>query len=84
MNDTHPFDLFWREKTKLDLLDRAQRRLGVRKVDSRHDDGRKFETQVRNGFSFFFFLFISFSSLNREVNITTDRKKLLRNSALLA
>ena len=39
MNYTHPLNLFGGEKTKLDLLDGAQRRLGVREVDVRHDDG---------------------------------------------
>lgn len=36
MDTTHAFDLFRREETKLDFLDRAQRRLGVRKVNVRH------------------------------------------------
>lgn len=40
MDDTHPFDLIRREETKLDLLDRAQRRLGVWEVDVGHLDGR--------------------------------------------
>lgn len=39
MDHTHALDLFGREKTKLDLLDGAQRRLGVREVNVRHDDG---------------------------------------------
>lgn len=36
MAHTHALDLFRREKTKLDLLDGAQRRLGVREEDVRH------------------------------------------------
>lgn len=36
MAHTHALDLLRREKTKLDLLDRAQRRLGVREEDVRH------------------------------------------------
>lgn len=39
MDHTHPFDLLRREKTKLDFLDRAQRRLGVWEVNVRHDGG---------------------------------------------
>lgn len=39
MDHTHPFDLFWREETKLDFLDRAQRRLRVGEVNVRHDGG---------------------------------------------
>jgi hypothetical protein len=37
MHHTHPLDFFGREETKLNLLDRAQWRLGVWKVDVRHD-----------------------------------------------
>lgn len=37
MDDTHPFDLLRREETKLDLLDRAQRRLRVWEENVRHD-----------------------------------------------
>lgn len=45
MDDTHPFDLLRRKETKLNFLDRAQRRLGVWEENVRHD-GR---------FLFFFF-----------------------------
>lgn len=37
MDDTHPFDLLRREETKLDLLNRAQRRLRVWEENVRHD-----------------------------------------------
>lgn len=40
VHHTHPFDLLWREETKLDLLDCAQWRLGVWEVDVRHFGGR--------------------------------------------
>lgn len=38
MHHTHPLDLLGGEETKLDFLDRAQRRLGIGKVDVRHDE----------------------------------------------
>ena len=39
MDDTHALDLFGGEETKLNLLDGAQRRLGVREVNVRHGGG---------------------------------------------
>lgn len=39
MNHTHALDLFGGKKTKLNLLDGAQWRLGVREVNVRHDGG---------------------------------------------
>lgn len=39
MDHTHALDLFGGEEAKLNLLDGAQRRLGVREVNVRHDDG---------------------------------------------
>lgn len=39
MDTTHPFDLFRREETKLDFLNRAQWRLRVWEVNVRHDGG---------------------------------------------
>lgn len=39
VSDTHILDLLRRQKPKLDLLDCAQRRIAVRKVEVRHDDG---------------------------------------------
>jgi hypothetical protein len=36
MHHTHPLDLLRRQESKLDLLDRAQWRLGVREVNVRH------------------------------------------------
>lgn len=41
MNHAHPLDLFWSEETKLDLLDGAQRRLGVWEENVRHVDGSR-------------------------------------------
>lgn len=40
MNNTHVLDLFRGQKPKLDLLDGAQWRTRVRKVEVRHDCGR--------------------------------------------
>ena len=37
MDHTHALDLLGGEETKLNLLDGAQRRLGVREVNVRHD-----------------------------------------------
>ena len=39
MRDTHVFDLLRRQETELDLLDRLERRTGVREVEVRHDVG---------------------------------------------
>jgi hypothetical protein len=39
MNYTHALNLLGGEETKLDLLDGAQRRLGVREVNIRHGGG---------------------------------------------
>lgn len=36
---THILDFFRRKQTKLHLLNRAQRRAGILKVEVRHDDG---------------------------------------------
>lgn len=36
MNHTHPLDLLRGKQTELNLLDGAQRRLGVGEVDIRH------------------------------------------------
>ena len=41
MNHAHAFDLFRREETELNLLNGAQRRLGVGKVNVRHRGGRR-------------------------------------------
>lgn len=41
MNHTHPLDLFRGKETKLDLLDGAQRRLGVWEENVRHGDGSR-------------------------------------------
>lgn len=46
MHHAHPFDLLWREETKLDLLDGAQRRLGVGKVNVRHGGDRSSDVDV--------------------------------------
>lgn len=39
MDYTHALDLFGGEETKLNLLDGAQRRLGIREVNVRHGGG---------------------------------------------
>ena len=39
MYNTHPFEFLRSEETELDLLDGAQRRLGIREKDIRHGDG---------------------------------------------
>ena len=39
VGNTHVLDLLWRQQTKLYLLNRAQRRIRVREVEVRHDDG---------------------------------------------
>ena len=49
VDHTHPFDLLRRKETKLDLLNRAQRRLGVGKVNVRHGDGCRVNRSVAWG-----------------------------------
>ena len=66
MDDTHPFDLLRRKETKLNFLDRAQRRLGVWEENVRHD-GR---------FLFFFFFF--WRKLSRQ---SSRRKRTVNGSA---
>jgi hypothetical protein len=46
MDDTHALDLFGGEETKLNLLDGAQRRLGVREVNIRHGGGGSMRKKV--------------------------------------